>query len=216
MFFNNANLDEEIENNISDNKENFFNNTPNNSVHKTPNPGGRINNINTDKKNLFGNKDNLKIRHKSKEKEKNAPRTKEPNININKIDPEKEIDDKLINNFFNNDEEEEDHLQKLNLNPTPIYKPTPFRPHKPKYAINKKKTEKSNNNASQNAPTPKPMAKTSKNQEINHNIDYLNGEDLDIVNQGETEENTTKEKEKGKSKKRSFKRRKNRCNFRKK
>ena len=58
--------------------------------------------------------------------------------------------DNLLNNFINEDEEVEDDLQKLNLGPTPITKPS-IQSHKPKYMIakekkkNQKKTPRTNN-----------------------------------------------------------------------
>ena len=86
---------------------------------------------------------------------------------VDNIYQNKDKKDNLLNNFINEDVEVEDDLQKLNLGPTPISKPS-IQSHKPKYMIAKekkkmqKKTPRSNNNNLISQP-----------QNNIHQIDYL-------------------------------------------
>lgn len=104
------------------------------------------------------------------------PPTKNKSLNHQDKSKSKEKN-KLINNFFNDEDEEEDHLQKLNLNPTPIYKPTVFKPNKPKYVISKTKPEKKNDKTK----SIKPVDKEDE-------VDYLK------IKKEDEKENTKEEK----------------------
>lgn len=78
-------------------------------------------------------------------------------ISLNPFDKvSKKEKDSLLNNFINEDIEVEDDLQKLNLGPTPISKPS-IQSYKPKYMIAKEKK--------------KPIKKSPRNP-VN-NLDYL-------------------------------------------
>ena len=96
----------------------------------------------------------------STEKEKSTTNNKENNLN------KKQDNNKLLNNFINEDIEVEDDLQKLNLGPTPISKPS-IQSHKPKYMLNNKQKPK---------PSKISVAKTPRTANSNiqkKEIDYL-------------------------------------------
>ena len=119
--------------------------------------------------NLFGEYNNNNINsniislnpfNTSTEKEKSTTNNKENNLN------KKQDNNKLLNNFINEDIEVEDDLQKLNLGPTPISKPS-IQSHKPKYMLNNKQKPK---------PSKISVAKTPRTANSNiqkKEIDYL-------------------------------------------
>ena len=115
--------------------------------------------------NLFGQYNNNNIIslnpfNTSTEKEKSTTNNKENNLN------KKPDNNKLLNNFINEDIEVEDDLQKLNLGPTPISKPS-IQSHKPKYMLNNKQKPK---------PSKISIAKTPRTANSNipkKEIDYL-------------------------------------------
>lgn len=119
--------------------------------------------------NLFGQYNNNNINNNiislnpfntSTEKEKSTTNNKENNLN------KKPDNNKLLNNFINEDIEVEDDLQKLNLGPTPISKPS-IQSHKPKYMLNNKQKPK---------PSKISIAKTPRTANSNipkKEIDYL-------------------------------------------
>ena len=151
---------------IKRNNNNNFNNYCGNNDNTNNHHGSFVNKL---PQNLFGQYNNNNINNNiislnpfntSTEKEKSTTNNKENNLN------KKPDNNKLLNNFINEDIEVEDDLQKLNLGPTPISKPS-IQSHKPKYMLNNKQKPK---------PSKISIAKTPRTANSNipkKEIDYL-------------------------------------------
>lgn len=150
---------------IKRNNNNNFNNYCGNNDNTNNHHGSFVNKL---PQNLFGQYNNNNINNNiislnpfntSTEKEKSTTNNKENNLN------KKPDNNKLLNNFINEDIEVEDDLQKLNLGPTPISKPS-IQSHKPKYMLNNKQKPKPSKISI--AKTPRTANSNIPKKEINY------------------------------------------------